>query len=144
LKLPDLFEGPEKVRETIATKSLPADLQARFSEAYAGVDRSMTALRDSIGELDATLIRAADRARMSMWYQVNSLQRRAARAELLRNAVITRHADTLSNSLYPNKVLQEREIGGVSFVARYGPSLLEKIYSAIRTDCHDHQVIDVQ
>ncbi len=144
LKLPDLFQGPEKVRETIAAKSLPVDLQARFSEAYASVEQSMTALRDSIGELDATLIGASDRARMSMWYQVNRLQRRAARAELLRNEVITRHADTLSNALFPNKLLQEREIGGVSFVARYGPSLLEKIYSAIRTDCHDHQVIDVQ
>jgi len=143
LKLPDLFQGPAKARETIAAKSLPADLQARFSEAYASVEQSMTALRDSIGKLDATLIGASDRARMSMWYQVNRLQRRAARAELLRNEVIARHADTLSNALFPNKALQEREIGGVSFVARYGPSLLEKIYSAIRTDCHDHQVIDV-
>jgi bacillithiol biosynthesis cysteine-adding enzyme BshC len=144
LRLPDFFQGPEKVRETIAAKSLPADLQARFAAAYAGVDRSMTALRDSIGELDATLIGAADRARTSMWYQVNRLHRRAARAELFRNEVNTWHADTLSNALFPNKVLQEREIGGVSFVARYGPSLLEKIYSAIRTDCHDHQVINVQ
>jgi bacillithiol biosynthesis cysteine-adding enzyme BshC len=143
LSLPDLFQGPEKVRETIAAKSLPADLQARFSEAYASVEHAITGLRDSVGKLDTTLLSSTDRARMSMWYQVNSLQRRAARAELLRNEVIARHADTLSNSLYPNKALQEREFGGVCFVARYGPGILEKIYSAIRTDCHDHQVIGV-
>lgn len=144
LVLPDLFQGPEKVREMIAVKSLPPDLQTRFSEAYASVERSMTSLRDSIGKLDSTLIRAADRSRMSMWHQVNRLQRRAARAETLRNEVITRHADTLNNSLFPNKILQEREVAGVSFLARYGSSLLGGLYDTLRTDCHDHQLITVQ
>ncbi len=144
LSLPDLFHGPEKVREAIAARALSPDLQARFSEAYASVEQSMTALRDSIGKLDSTLMGAADRARMSMWYQVNRLQRRAARAEVLRNEVIARRADALSNSLFPNKILQEREVAGVSFVARYGPDLLAKLYAAIHTDCHDHQLISVQ
>jgi bacillithiol biosynthesis cysteine-adding enzyme BshC len=58
--LPDLFQGPEDVRGKIATKSLPAELQTRFSEAYANVDKAMTALRDSLGRLDSTLIRTSD------------------------------------------------------------------------------------
>ena len=33
LGLPDVLQGPEKVREAIAARSLPADLQTRFSEA---------------------------------------------------------------------------------------------------------------
>ena len=144
LSLGDLFLGPEKVREMIAAKSLPPDLQTRFSEAYASVERSMTALRDSIGKLDSTLIRAADHARTSMWHQVNRLQGRAARAELSRNEVIARHADSLSNSLLPNKMLQEREVAGVSFLARYGTSLLADLYATMHTDCHDHQLITVQ
>jgi len=143
LSLPDVFHGREKVREIIATKSLPADLQARFSEAYAGVEKSMAALRDSIGKLDSTLIQSADHARTSMWYQINRLHRRAARAELLRSDVIARHANALSDALLPNKILQEREIGGISFVARYGPGLLQKIYESIHTGCHDHQIIPV-
>lgn len=104
----------------------------------------MSVLRETVGRLDSTLIAAADRARMRMWYQVNRLQRQAARSEVERNGVITRHAETVSQSLFPNKILQEREIGGVSFVARYGPALLGKLYEAIHTDCHDHQVIAVQ
>jgi uncharacterized protein YllA (UPF0747 family) len=43
--------------------------------------------------------------------------------------------------LYPNKSLQERELGGVYFLAKYGIDLLQQIYSAIHTDCLDHQVI---
>jgi hypothetical protein len=29
-------------------------------------------------------------------------------------------------------------------VARYGPSLLQNLYETIHTDCHDHQVIEIQ
>ncbi|MGA8067880.1 MAG: bacillithiol biosynthesis cysteine-adding enzyme BshC [Terriglobales bacterium] len=144
LGLPDVLLGPERVREAIAARSLPAELQARFSEAYAGVEQSMAAVRESIGKLDTTLIEAADRARTSMWYQINRLHRRASRAELLRNEVITRHADALSQALFPHKALQEREVAGVSFVARYGPGLLGDLYQKIHSDCHDHQVIKVR
>ena len=144
LGLPDVFHGPEKVREAIAARSLPSDLQTRFSEAYASAEHSMAAVRESIGRLDSTLIQAADRARMSMWNQINRLHRRASRAELLRNEVVTRHADALSHALFPHKALQEREVAGVSFVARYGPELLANLYQTIRPDCHDHQVIEVQ
>ncbi len=143
LTLPEVLQGPEKIRETIAARSLPSDLQARFSEAYANVEKSMAAVRESIGKLDSTLIEAADRARVRMWYQVNQLHRRASRAELLRNEVITRHADALSNALFPQKALQEREIAGVSFVARYGADLLASLYPLINPDCHDHQLISL-
>lgn len=144
LGLPEVLLGPEKVRETIAARCLPPDLQVRFSEAYASAEQSMSALRESIGKLDSTLIEAADRARMRMWHQVNRLQGRASRAELLRNEAITRHADALSHALFPHKALQEREVAGVSFVARYGRELLARLYETINPDCHDHQVIEVQ
>ena len=143
LALPDVFHGQEKVREAIAARSLPPDLQTRFTEAYASAERTVTAVRESIRKLDSTLTEAADRARTRMWYQINRLHRRASRAELLRKQVITRHADALSHALFPHNVLQEREVAGVSFVARYGPGLLADLYQKIHPDCHDHQVIDV-
>jgi bacillithiol biosynthesis cysteine-adding enzyme BshC len=141
LGLPDLFLGPEKVREAIAVRSLPSDLQTRFSEAYASVEQSMTALRESIGRLDSTLVDTAQSSQESMAHQISRLQARVSRAEGLRNEVITRHADTLNHALFPNKALQEREVAGVSFVARYGPELLANLYQTIHSDCHDHQVI---
>ena len=144
LGLPDVFQGPEKVREAIAARSLPPDLQTRFSEAYASVEQSMVALRESIGKLDSTLIDTADSTRTSMAQQIDRLRARVTRAEQQRNEVITRHADGLTNALFPHKALQEREVAGVSFVARYGPELLANLYQNIHPDCHDHQVIEVQ
>jgi uncharacterized protein YllA (UPF0747 family) len=79
-----------------------------------------------------------------MLHQLSQLEGRAARAELLRNEVITGHADALSSALFPNKALQERAVAGVSFVARYGSGLLKDLYETIHCDCHDHQVIEIQ
>jgi uncharacterized protein YllA (UPF0747 family) len=76
-----------------------------------------------------------------MSHQIDRLQARVSRAEQQRNEVITRHADALSHALFPNKALQEREVAGVSFVARYGTGLLVDLYQTIHPDCHDHQVI---
>jgi bacillithiol biosynthesis cysteine-adding enzyme BshC len=144
LGLADVFQGPGKVREAIAARSLPSDLQARFTAAHASVEESMTALREAIGRLDSTLIDTAESTRSSMSHQIDRLQARVARAEQQRNEVITRHADALSHSLFPHKALQEREVAGVSFVARYGKELLVNLYQHIHPDCHDHQIIEVQ
>ena len=73
---------------------------------------------------------------------IDRLRTRVARAEELRNEVITRHAEVLTNALFPHKSLQEREVAGVSFLARCGPDLLANLYQLIRPDCHDHQVIE--
>jgi len=78
-----------------------------------------------------------------MLHQLAQLEGRAARAASLRNEIISGHADALSSALFPHKALQEREVAGVSFVARYGPGLLRDLYETIHSDCRDHQVIDL-
>jgi bacillithiol biosynthesis cysteine-adding enzyme BshC len=144
LGLPDLFQGPEKLRETMAARMLPSDLQSKFTDANAALGNSIESIQQSLARLDATLTDAAARAGSKMKYQLSRLAARSARAELSRNEVITRHADALNSALFPHKALQEREVGGVSFVARYGPGLLRDLYETIHTDCHDHQVIEME
>lgn len=143
LDLPDLFHGPEKLRETLAARTLSSDVKARFAEAKESLGKSFDSLREVLARLDATLVGAAANAEEKMKYQLASLEARAARAELLRNEVITRHAEALSSALFPHRALQEREIAGVSFVARHGVGLLRNLYEAIHTDCHDHKVIEL-
>ena len=144
LELPDLFHGSEKLREAIAQQALPSDLQQLFDEAKSSLERSLNAVRESLMRLDPTLADAATNAAAKMQYQLGQLQARAARAEVSRNEVIARHADALSHALFPNKALQEREVAGVSFVARYKTELLRNLYETIHTDCHDHKVIEIQ
>lgn len=144
VKPPDLFHGPEKMRERLAERVLPADLQAAFEEAKSQVENSFARIRDALGRLDTTLVDAAERAGSKIQYQLEHLRSSAARAELRQSELLARHAEVLSNSLYPDKALQEREIAGAYFLARHGLDLLRQLYDAIQTDCLDHQLVYLQ
>jgi len=143
LTLRDLFHGPEALREKLASRALPQDVQAAFNNADVAVEKSLAAIRDSLARLDQTLVDSATHASSKIHHQLNQLRARAARAELRQSEVLGRHAELLSNALYPGKTLQEREIAGIHFVARHGTDLLRNLYDAIHPDCLDHQVISL-
>lgn len=143
LNLPDLFHGPDALREILAQRTLPADLQAAFDGAQAALQSSLSEIQDSLSRLDVTLVDAAQRAGSKMQHQLEHLRSSAARAELRQSELLARHAEQLSNALYPNKSLQEREVAGIYLVARYGKDLLHQLYEFVHTDCHDHQVVEL-
>ena len=142
LAVTDVFAGPEELRREIASHSLPADLQAAFDAARESFDANFGAVKDKLEKLDRTLVDAAETSRSKMQHQLEKLYAQAARAEALKGELVTRHAAHLSQSLYPDKGLQERAIGGIYFLARYGKEFLNELYSVIHTDCHDHQILE--
>jgi bacillithiol biosynthesis cysteine-adding enzyme BshC len=143
INLPDIFAGPEALRRQLAERGLPADLQAAFDAARKSLDSHLSTVKDKLEKLDRTLIDAAETARSKIEYQLERLYSQAARAEALKSELVTRHAESLSQALYPDKGLQERGVGGVYFLARYGREFLQQLHDAIQTDCHDHQVLEL-
>jgi bacillithiol biosynthesis cysteine-adding enzyme BshC len=143
LRLADLFQGPENLREQMASRTLPEELQSAFDQAEASLEKSLAAIREGLARLDSTLVDSATNAASKMQHQLSQLRSKAARAGLRHTEVLTRKADVLSNLLYPGKALQEREIAGVYFVARYGREFLRDVYETIHPDCVDHQVISM-
>ena len=101
----------------------------------------MGAIRRLLEQLDKTLVDSANTAESKMLYQLTNLRSRAARAELRQTEVADRHTRILSNSLYPDKTLQEREVAGIYFLAKYGRELLTGLLDSIHPDCVDHQLI---
>ncbi len=140
LEVKDAFAGPEHLRQLLAERTLPADLQQNFDSASAAQEQSMAAISVSLDRLDHTLVDAAKRAGAKMRYQLHRLRTRAANAELRRSDVLARHAGLLSSALYPHDSLQERVLGGAYFLSRY-PDLLETLYRAASLRCTGHQVV---
>ena len=141
LGLVEIFDGPERVRQLLALRHLPAELQARFDETNQVLGEEMEAVRGLLEKLDASLVDAAARAESKMLYQLRRLRGRAAGAELRRSHDVSRHAQALSGSLYPEKELQERRIAGIYYAARYGAQVLQEIFEAMQPNCPDHQLL---
>jgi len=143
INLTDVFAGPEALRRQLAERGLPEELQAAFDAARKSLDSHLSTIKEKLEKLDRTLIDAADTARSKIEYQLERLYTQAARAEALKSELVTRHAETLSQALYPDKGLQERGVGGVYFLARYGREFLQQLHDAIQPDCQDHQVLEL-
>ena len=139
----DAFDGPEALRQTLASRSLPAGLQAAFERANQSVEESFSGLQEALAKLDPTLVEASQTGASKVKYQLDRLRERAMAAELRRSEVVSRHAVALSQALYPENALQERGVAGIYFVARHGTELLRSIYDTMRTDCRDHQILEL-
>lgn len=141
LSLPDVFVGPDKLRETIGSRVLPGDLMKRFDVASIHLDQDLEAIREELEKLDRTLLDAAENATTKMRYQLNGLREKAGRAETRKSSELQHHADELSSLLFPHKSLQEREIGAAYFLLRRGVGLVDTLKQHLKSSCPDHQVI---
>ncbi len=144
ISLSDLFNGPEKTRELVGSRALPDSILKSFDQAAEHLEQALTLIQEPLEKLDRTLTDAAENAGSKMRYQLQGLRDKAARAEARKNTEVARHADELVTTLYPNKDLQEREIGSVYFLLKYGLSVVEQIKSAVQAGCAEHQVIRIQ
>jgi bacillithiol synthase len=143
VNIPAVFAGQEALRQQLAANNLPDDLQSAFDNARQLLDTQFALVSEKLTKLDRTLVDAAETARSKIQYQLERLYTQAARAESQKGELVSRHVETLSNALYPEKGLQERTIGGVYFMARYGKELLQQLYDAFHPDCPDHQILEL-
>ncbi len=143
LNLEDLFRGEVRLRDELAMRSLPPGLRSDFERGLLAVEEAMQRLSESLHRLDPTLVEAGKRAANKMRYQVGRLEKRAAQAELRKEDMLSRHAAMIENSLYPHRILQEREIAGVSFLARHGLGLIDQLIEAAAARCPEHKIVRV-
>ena len=144
LFLADMLNTPEKTRELVAARALPDSILKSFDSAAEHLEQALALLQGPLEKLDRTLVDAAENAGSKMRYQLQGVRDKAARAEARKNTEVLRHADELITALYPNKELQEREVGAAYFLLKYGRSVVEQIKATARTGCGEHLVIRVQ
>jgi bacillithiol biosynthesis cysteine-adding enzyme BshC len=143
IELPDLFAGPEKFRELVASRALPESILKSFDSAAEHLEQALAQIQQPLEKLDKTLVDAAENAGSKMRYQLQGLRDKAARAEARKNTEVLRHADELITVLYPNKELQEREVGAAYFLLKYGTDVLQQIKAQAQSGCGEHQVIPI-
>lgn len=139
----DVLHGAESLRRTLAARTLPADLQSAFDRVNKSVEESFSGLHEALAKLDPTLVEASQTGASKVRYQLDRLRERAMAAELRRSEIVSRHAESLVQALYPEGALQERGIAGAYYVARHGTELVKNLHDSMRTDCLDHQIVEL-
>jgi bacillithiol synthase len=139
----DLFSGEQALHDTIAARLVPEQLRARLDQTKASFSSALDALRGDLDQFDVTLAAALSTNRRKIEYQVAKIARKTATQIMARDEQATRDARSLNGLVFPEKHLQERLYSIVPFIAKFGPGLVDELYSAVRTDCPDHQFVVV-
>jgi uncharacterized protein YllA (UPF0747 family) len=138
LTLLDCLQPEGLLRERIAAKLLPTNLQSLFDGASTAVLESTERLRTALEGFDPTLAAAMQKSAAKMQYQLEKNRGKAAREALRRERRATEGAARLSGLLYPERHLQERLYSFLPFLAEYGFDLIETLYQNAYRGCPDH------
>ena len=136
-----LTSHPDELAQRLGARSLPIEGKHRLSAAGNALDDELDALLAWTESLSPDLARAAQVSASKMRYQMNRLRRLAANYKLQQDASIRRHVDTLSFNLFPDRHPQERVIGGIAYLARYGSDLLANLVDQATQDCPGHKTL---
>jgi hypothetical protein len=120
---------------------MPVEGKRKIAAAGNSLDGELTAVTEWMAQMDAGLGRSANTAASKMRYQMNRLRRLAARYQLEKEASLARHAQAITQALYPGGHLQERVVAGVYFLATQGGGLLETLVEAAGDPCPGHKLL---
>ena len=134
-------ESQDSLAQVLAARAMPIEGKRQLAAAGNALDAELTPLLEWMRTLDAGLGRSAETAASKMRYQMNRLRRLAANFQLQQEASLTRHAEAVSQSLYPGGVPQERVHGAAFYVARYGLELAERVTAQAGDCCTGHTAL---
>ncbi|MGD0891066.1 MAG: bacillithiol biosynthesis cysteine-adding enzyme BshC [Terracidiphilus sp.] len=127
--------------KVLAARAMPIEGKQKLAAAGNALDSELSTLLDWMRAQDAGLGRSAETAASKMRYQMNRLRTLAANFQLQREVSIGRHADAISQSLYPGGGLQERLHGAAFYLARYGFGLAEEMTAQAADACPGHTAL---
>jgi bacillithiol biosynthesis cysteine-adding enzyme BshC len=144
LCIENIWEGPQELRRRIEAIALPAKLSRDFELKKSQIDSTLEKLGGDIEKLDPSLAGAVRTAISKMKFQLESLQRKTARALDEKDGLITGHVEFLEALLYPNKATQSRELCFPPFLARWGMNGLKELQElAGSQNLKEHRIVRI-
>lgn len=141
LRLTDFFDSSAALREKIAQRLVPPQLNGSFVQTRAGMTAAMAGLDAELMAMDPSLKAALQKSRAKIFYQLGKIESKAAREALRRDERANADAAYLEGLLYPHQHLQERFYTILPFLAQHGPDLVDRLAHQICLDCPDHLIV---
>jgi bacillithiol synthase len=140
LQFQDMSRGRDHVRRKAVANVQGVEI---FDLVRDRLMAELESLRQPLNAVDPTLSGALDNSRQKVLHQVETLRTKFVNAEARRSDTLERHLDSLLNSLFPEKKLQERVINVTSFLVRYGLGFIRRLEEELDLDSREHQVVEI-
>ena len=143
LPLQDLQQQDESALNRLLQSQLPHSLEQAMNDAEDAVRRSMQRVADAVPALDPTLVGAARTTLSRMEHELRSLQGKIIHAAKKRDETLRRQFMRAQAQTFPQGQPQERSLGVIFFLNRYGPALVDRLFEELPLELGHHWVLSI-
>jgi bacillithiol biosynthesis cysteine-adding enzyme BshC len=133
----------EKALNALLAAALPPSVEQALATAAAAVDERMSALAAAVTEVDQTLEGAARSALGRMQHELKTLNAKIIQSAKRRDETLRRRFTKTRAQAFPGGQPQERVVGFVHFLNRYGPALVDRLHAELPLDVRSHWLLTI-
>jgi bacillithiol biosynthesis cysteine-adding enzyme BshC len=141
LALEDLQPQDESALNKLLASQLPAEVEQALRDAASQIQQSMTRIVDALPSLDPTLAGAAKTTLGKMEHELRALQTKVIHAAKRRDETLRRQFTRAQAQAFPHGHPQERTLGVVYFLDKFGPGLVDLLLTELPLEMGKHWVI---
>jgi bacillithiol biosynthesis cysteine-adding enzyme BshC len=141
LPLESLRAQDESVLNDLLAAALPPAIEASIESAMKAVDERLAAVASAVTAVDPTLEGAARSTLTRMQDDVKKLQAKVIQAAKRKDETLRRQFKHAQAQAFPGGAPQERVVGFVSFLNKYGPALIERLCQEPPIDQPGHWIL---
>jgi bacillithiol synthase len=139
--LEQLQAQDESLLNQLLASQLPPDVEAAMQGVGQLLQDRMEQLAASVSQIDATLEGAARSAFGRMQDDLKKLDAKIIQAAKRKDETLRRQFHHAQAQAFPGGQPQERSVGFVHFLNKYGPGLVDRLLEELTTDMGVHWVI---
>ena len=141
MRLESLHPQDDSALNRLLESQLPPTVEQSLQDATRAVEARMNTLAGAVPALDPTLEGAVRSTLGRMQHDLKALHSKIIQAAKRRDEALRRQFARVRAQAFPSGQPQERVIGFVSFLARSGPALIDRLAEDLPLDLHHHWVV---
>ncbi len=122
---------------------LPHGVEEAFEDVSHAVNTGMARLVETVPAIDPTLAGAARASLGRMQHDLHGLHDKIIHAAKRRDETLRRQFARIRAQAFPDGHPQERAVGFVYFLNRYGPALIDRLHDDLPLDMGTHWVLTI-
>jgi bacillithiol biosynthesis cysteine-adding enzyme BshC len=133
----------ESALNRLLAASLPESVDRALKEADDAIQEKMAAIVASVPAVDATLEGAAKSTLGKLQHDMATLRGKVIGAAKKRDETLRRQFFRAQAQAFPDGIPQERALGSVALLNRYGPALVQRLVQELPLDLGHHWVLTI-
>jgi bacillithiol synthase len=141
--LESLRAQDEAVLNAVLEAQLPPSVETSLDEAVRTLEQRMERLAKEVVQIDPTLEGASRSTLSRMQDDLKKLHGKIIQAAKRKDETLRRQFQNARSQAFPAGEPQERAVGFVYFLNKYGPALVDRLYAELPVDAGIHWVVTI-